>query len=38
MLYAIRGPRRVLSMFRAYAPTKVSFDKAWKLPDIERVN
>ena len=25
-------------MFRAYAPTKVSFDKAWKLPDIERVN
>jgi hypothetical protein len=25
-------------MFRAYAPTKVFFDKAWKLPDIERVN
>jgi hypothetical protein len=25
-------------MFRAYAPTKTFFDKAWRLPDIERVN
>jgi len=25
-------------MFRAYAPTKVFFDKTWKLPDVERVN
>jgi hypothetical protein len=25
-------------MLRAYAPTKVFFDKTWKLPDIERVN
>jgi hypothetical protein len=24
-------------MFRAYAPTKVFFEKAWKLPDVERV-
>jgi hypothetical protein len=25
-------------MFRSYAPTKVFFDKTWKLPDVERVN
>jgi hypothetical protein len=25
-------------MFRAYAPTKVFFDKTWKLPDVEKVN
>ena len=25
-------------MFRAYAPTKAFFEKAWRLPDIERVN
>ena len=25
-------------MFRAYAPTKTFFDKAWKLPDVEKVN
>ncbi|HEX3442720.1 MAG TPA: DUF1254 domain-containing protein [Pseudolabrys sp.] len=25
-------------MFRAYAPTKAFFDKAWKLPDAEQVN
>ena len=24
-------------MFRVYAPTKVFFDKTWKLPDIEKV-
>jgi hypothetical protein len=24
-------------MFRAYAPTKVFFDKTWKLPDVEAV-
>ena len=24
-------------MFRAYGPTKVFFDKTWKLPDIEPV-
>ncbi len=24
-------------MFRLYAPTKALFDKAWKLPDIEKV-
>jgi hypothetical protein len=25
------------AMFRAYAPTKVFFEKTWRLPDIERV-
>jgi hypothetical protein len=25
-------------MFRAYAPTKLFFDKTWKLSDIEKVN
>lgn len=25
-------------MFRAYAPTKAFFDKAWVLPDIEKIN
>jgi hypothetical protein len=25
-------------MFRAYAPTKAFFEKAWKLPDVEIVN
>ena len=25
-------------MFRLYAPTKVFFDKTWKLPDVEKVN
>jgi hypothetical protein len=25
-------------MFRAYAPTKAFFEKAWRLPDIERMN
>lgn len=25
-------------MFRAYAPTKAFFEKAWKLPDVERAN
>jgi hypothetical protein len=25
-------------MFRVYAPTKVFFDKTWKLPDVEKVN
>jgi hypothetical protein len=24
--------------FRLYAPTKALFDKAWKLPDVEKVN
>jgi len=24
-------------MFRLYAPTKALFDKAWKLPDVEKV-
>jgi hypothetical protein len=24
-------------MFRAYAPTKVFFDKSWRLPDVERM-
>jgi hypothetical protein len=24
-------------MFRVYAPTKVFFDKTWKLPDIEQI-
>ena len=25
-------------MFRAYAPTKAFFEKAWKLADVEKVN
>jgi hypothetical protein len=25
-------------MFRAYAPTKAFFDKAWRLPDVEKIN
>jgi hypothetical protein len=29
--------RRFELMFRLYAPTKAFFDKAWKLPDIEKV-
>lgn len=29
--------RRFELMFRFYAPTKALFDKAWTLPDVERV-
>ena len=25
------------AMFRLYAPTKPLFEKAWRLPDIERI-
>ena len=32
------GPgRRFELMFRLYAPTKALFDKAWTLPDVEKV-
>ena len=37
-LGADRSRRGFELMFRAYAPTKAFFDKAWKLPDIEQVN
>ena len=29
--------RRFELMFRLYAPTKALFDKAWVLPDVEKV-
>ena len=29
--------RRFELMFRFYAPTKALFDKAWTLPDVEKV-
>jgi len=29
--------RKFELMFRLYAPTKALFDKAWKLPDVEKV-
>ena len=30
--------RKFEVMFRVYTPTKAFFDKAWVLPDIEKVN
>ncbi len=30
--------RKFEMMFRLYAPTKALFDKAWRLPDVEKVN
>jgi hypothetical protein len=30
--------RRLELMFRLYGPTKVLFDKAWTLPDVEKIN
>jgi hypothetical protein len=30
--------RRFELMFRLYAPTKALFDKAWALPDVEKVS
>jgi hypothetical protein len=29
--------RRFELMFRLYAPTKALFDRAWRLPDVEKV-
>ena len=31
-------PRKFELMFRLYAPTKALFDKAWTLPDVEKVS
>jgi hypothetical protein len=30
--------RRFELMFRLYAPTKALFDKAWALPDVQKVS
>jgi hypothetical protein len=32
-----RNHEPVCMMFRLYAPTKALFDKAWTLPDVEKV-